>query len=609
MGLSASQARLLTITSRKSDCEFQSMRLSHEKLSISRDLEMLSNQYQNSLQQTKLVYDFYGTGNNMEQLNYALLMSPSALNDYRPITITNSQHRVILDSKYADAARIAGIPQEGLGCVPSTAVREQFVEGMLSSGIINQVTADAILSTPYNQAAGLGNDGMSTEVTKTLTLEDINKLIRQNCNTAYVPKSNYQASFGQSDEGDGECPIQVSAFTSPSANNNQVNNRTDGTTGGAYETMTLANLLNLRSDQQYFIGAGSVRSEQSPITAVGMMQKYLTDEGGFLDWLTGQFMSVLGVSDKAIAGVNYAATKVEQLLTCDNGIGRTAYDKGSFVNNSGGTEDTAIEDWWTDRDENTEYKRPEISGSLDPVGTRIDGKDKNKREHEEFDTLANTNHIGFVFTAGNKGKDNDGNDHSTAAINLNNIAKTFLTYFANYMNGLATDEDSKPTYDVHKGNVFESELVTNDPDFSFDFTETVKFDTESTRIVAFYDTLLNQICKYGWSENDEVNDKSYLQEMLQNGMMYISTICDDNFYYQKNYATWSYVKEVSDETAIAVAEAKYKTQKEKLNMKEQTIDLKMKNLDTEITSLTTEYDTVKNLISKNIEKGFKRYNA
>ena len=35
----------------------------------------------------------------------------------------------------------------------------------------------------------------------------------------------------------------------------------------------------------------------------------------------------------------------------------------------------------------------------------------------------------------------------------------------------------------------------------------------------------------------------------------------------------------------------------------------MKNLDTEISSLTTEYDTVKSVISKNIEKVFKRYNA
>ena len=97
--------------------------------------------------------------------------------------------------------------------------------------------------------------------------------------------------------------------------------------------------------------------------------------------------------------------------------------------------------------------------------------------------------------------------------------------------------------------------------------------------------------------------------MLQSGKLYISKIKDDGYYYQANYATDSYIKEIADETYIAQAEAKYNTQKEKLNSKEETLDLKMKNLDTEISSLTTEYDTVKNTISKNIEKSFKRYNA
>ena len=125
----------------------------------------------------------------------------------------------------------------------------------------------------------------------------------------------------------------------------------------------------------------------------------------------------------------------------------------------------------------------------------------------------------------------------------------------------------------------------------------------------FYDALFNQICANGWTENDRINDNEYLQQMLQNGMMFISRMKDDNYYYQGNYATDTYIKEIADETLIAYAESKYNTEKAKLNAKEETIDLKMKNLDTEISSLTTEYDTVKNTISKNIEKSFKRYSA
>ena len=82
MGLAASQARLLTITARKADCEFQSMTLSHEKIALSRDMEKISDEYQNATNQTKLVYDYYGTGTSQMNLNYGLLMSPSVYNDY-----------------------------------------------------------------------------------------------------------------------------------------------------------------------------------------------------------------------------------------------------------------------------------------------------------------------------------------------------------------------------------------------------------------------------------------------------------------------------------------------------------------------------------------------
>ena len=61
-------------------------------------------------------------------------------------------------------------------------------------------------------------------------------------------------------------------------------------------------------------------------------------------------------------------------------------------------------------------------------------------------------------------------------------------------------------------------------------------------------------------------------------------------------------KFVTEETAVAQAEAKYNREKQKINAKENVIDMKMKNLDTEISALTTEYDTVKSVIDKNIEK-------
>lgn len=290
MGLAATQARLLTITTRKSDCEFRSMSLSNEKLSLAREQSMLSNRYSSALDKTKLVYDYYGTGDETEQLSYKILMTPSILNNYVPTLLTNQSDRVILNEKYAKAAREAGIGQEGVGSPPSVIFRNKFIQALRDCYVIDQSDCDKILGTTYLQ-----------------------------------------------------------------------------------------------------------------------------------------------------------------------------------------------------------------SGAME--------------------------------------------------------------------------------------------------------------DQSNNNIATFYDLLLNQIAINGWTENAEITDNSYLQKMLQNGMMFVTTVCDKNTHLQENYSTWTYVKEITDESAVSKAESEYNTEKQKLNSKEQKLDIKMKNLDTEMSSLNTEYDTVKNLISKNIEKYFKRYNA
>jgi hypothetical protein len=192
---------------------------------------------------------------------------------------------------------------------------------------------------------------------------------------------------------------------------------------------------------------------------------------------------------------------------------------------------------------------------------------------------------------------------TSGSLNLNNLANAFLTYFAAYMEGLSNE-----VYGAKAGNTLGQQLVTNDTSYRYTIYAGT-LDTEAAKQALYYDTLFNQICAGGWLENDEITDSTYLQNLLQNGMAFVTKPKDDGYYYQGNFATDSYIKEITDDNAIAKAEAKYNTEKTKLNSKEQILDLKMKNLDTEISALTTEYDSVKSVISKNVEKSFKRYNA
>jgi alpha-galactosidase/6-phospho-beta-glucosidase family protein len=166
-------------------------------------------------------------------------------------------------------------------------------------------------------------------------------------------------------------------------------------------------------------------------------------------------------------------------------------------------------------------------------------------------------------------------------------------------------------YGYQKGYITDCNLYDpKEDDFIFTIVNETNIENGDSQLYAnFYDALFNQICINGWTENAQIDDQDYMAEMLKSGMVFISSISDDGYYYQGKYSTDKNILEVADEEAIAKAEAKYNTEKTKIENKEQTIDLKMKNLDTEISSLTTEYDTTKSLISKSIEKSIKRYEA
>ena len=104
MGLAASQARFLGITARKNACELRSMQIAQEKLSITNQLSKISQDYQNSLDATRLVWDSdYIIDGSIYDVNYDLLMHPSELNDYSPQILTNFRNQVVLDNRYANA--------------------------------------------------------------------------------------------------------------------------------------------------------------------------------------------------------------------------------------------------------------------------------------------------------------------------------------------------------------------------------------------------------------------------------------------------------------------------------------------------------------------------
>ena len=561
MGLAASQARLLTITTRKADCEYQSMRLSHQKIALSRDMTTLSNEYQNSLTKTKLVYDFYGTGDTSTPLSYSLMMTPSILNNNVPIMLTNAEGRVVLDDKYAAAARAAGIPQEGLNGYPSNAIRDAFLQALGEEGIISPNVAKDLQDITYDPTTGVGTSPSTSIITETGNIDALKDRIAELTSSCEIPVLTNEETGSEGDKYHDKGSINPT-----NGNGTVLAKVAGGTTSTTTDPITLADLMG--DDQYLWIGASKDRLANDASNALA---ERIANE--IIPWIHEQLCAILDIGDaEQAAALDYALVETTNLYQ-DVIEGQNKIQVGSK------------ERKWKNNIKKT------INGSKDG---QIFGYAYTAKRHDSL--------WWKIF----------GNDDASVSVNLNNIVDAYLTFFADSLGNLESG------YDISSGpnNRASSNVVTDDEKYLYTFKVGSKYSAANLETSQFFDALFNQLCERGWIEsgvdkNGEslVHDPAYIQEMMANGMMYMTTLDDDGYYYQGNYSTNSYVKEVADEDAIALAEAKYQTEKQKLNSKEETIDMKMKNLDTEISALTTEYDTVKSVISKNIEKSFKRYQA
>ena len=156
MGLAATQARFLGITARKANCEFQSMQIAQQKLSLTRELEKATQEYQSALNASKLIWDPDGSGENVYDLSYNIMMTPSAVNNFTPYMISARDGKIVLNSKMAAAAEAAGIPKEGCDPNADPDMYTKFLNYMVKFGGMSQSHADSCKAVGLLEDVGLG---------------------------------------------------------------------------------------------------------------------------------------------------------------------------------------------------------------------------------------------------------------------------------------------------------------------------------------------------------------------------------------------------------------------------------------------------------------------
>ena len=204
--------------------------------------------------------------------------------------------------------------------------------------------------------------------------------------------------------------------------------------------------------------------------------------------------------------------------------------------------------------------------------------------------------------ATNNNRIGQNSDGTYTALSLSNMLSSFLTYYDNALNG------TNSKYVVGK-SVETSNFVTDDSGYYYIGKESGTSASQIERLADFFDEIYNNICEKGWREDSSIDDEEYMTSAIKDGRYAMASLNNDGYYYQTRYNETGYMEEVTDDDAIARAEAEFTRMKSELTYKEDSIDLKSKKLDAEISALSTEYDTVKNLISKSIEKTFTMFSS
>ncbi len=168
-----------------------------------------------------------------------------------------------------------------------------------------------------------------------------------------------------------------------------------------------------------------------------------------------------------------------------------------------------------------------------------------------------------------------------------NVVQDVIEFENNNSGSSSQNEDSETLYRLHdlvknasKANykVLEDNLIYND--------EWLEFALEHGIVT------MSQAQYY-----NPADDSEKALEMTAQGFIWNSII----------YTNASDIVSQDDDVAIARAEAKYKKTMNEIEAQDNKYDRDLKKLDTEHNALQTEYDSIKEVINKNVERSFKAF--
>lgn len=612
--MSASQARLLSITARLTDNELRSQTITNSKLRLAEKSSEASQEYMNALNSEKLTFRYYN--NNGESSSYNL--TPALLYSYEPLknqySLQNASGQNLVsatDAKnFEESANLSEFLNK-YGLVESTGLNATYQE---------EYKKYSQYVTDYNAWSKQSND--------------YNKYLTDlaNYETAYATWEAKHKAYEEWEVKHAEWEKQHNQLNLAQEFENIVGSSDTATaTGTSYcyaqalngDTNCYTHLLNLLLDYD-----GKRVNSKRHETSTGLS---VSTNG-----LGGNTYSALSTEQKRIFAQISAAindTNNDTTRYCDGDDDLSTPDKDNILENKlkAGETITSLDILKSD------YKYDQASGKIavDETGT------------PKLKTLKQKA-IDMYYIIQNK---------DTLGVDTETMKNMLINFTEGDMKKINTpepeepekpgDEPQKPTAVAAPGkeptkvneptqNAFE--FTINDKDkgqwyvnlwYMMNGSESANKIKSSTNsdgetIYGIDDNAKKTSAQnYKVIEDELLTSTDWLQFALKNGIVTLSQASYFNpaedsaktseytaegFYWsQKPYTNASDIISVQDDAAIARAEVKYKNATTEIENKDKKYDQDLKKLDTQHNALQTEYESLKNVIDKNVERSFKAF--
>ena len=646
MGMAASQARLLSITSRMSDNELRAQLINNAKMRLTDDTSKASEKYVNALNQVQLMMSNKDTlGNEMyQQLTYNNLTAYSSYNNQYGL-INKSGELVVSEldaAKYEQALREAEknpetdaltefLKQYGL----EKDTTSYWESNNLSDDLKTRYEGDVEYDDNGNRISGLhygyelSKDSTEVMVYETLLNDYLeadsaytSAVIKQMKEylLGYVPSGesmNYEDKYAevlQYNTESGKNPPSKSDISGSldylkklynELLNSGIIKETTTNAEGEDEATVFTEAMDyfLNEYIEFDANGNIVTNTETDISATE--DGYSINGGNFIITDDGAGnLSVAGQNGYSVSGLtnnngewtfNYSSSEDSGTVTFSTSPLSAVIS--SVMDEAGGAE--ALKTVY-------KYFQSSIFSQMD----RDKFADEAPDEKKAYEDAAKQLSI-FIFGVDVGSGEYDNLDDMEWVLNCGrettNLDGDTTITLTQMVEGEEVPTEYKANFEAIKDIYLIEEMIAQYGAPKYTWIDKNNPNENADAKAEWYTNIFNKMNEDGYQKISKAltSDTEWIQYALESGLLTMVQVDDENQWISTMYSNCSDITEDTIDLAITQAEAEYTRETNKIQAKDQRYDLELKNIDTEHESLQTEYDSIKSVIDKNVERNFK----